>query len=159
MSSDPDETDPTRESPAGTGPPSPASPHGYPTEPEESRPRPYVRLMAAVGGVGAVALVVAAVLGATTEPAVPQTDMPPPASLIPTELLPSGMTGVPLPSGYPSDWLTGVPTEWPTSWPTGYPSLPSPTYSFPSLPELPTDYQDLPSDWPSLDLPQDGDAP
>ncbi len=126
-------------------------------EPERG-PRPYVRLMAAIGGVGAVALVVAAVMGATTEPAVPQTDMPPPASIVPTELLPSGVTEMPLPSGYPSDWLTGVPSEWPTSWPTGGPDYPTPTFSFPSLPELPT-LTELPSDWPSLDLPQDGAAP
>ncbi|MGW3283068.1 hypothetical protein ACWDR3_00310 [Streptomyces sp. NPDC001002] len=127
----------------------------------ETGRRPYVRLMAAVGGTGAVALVVAAVLGATTEPEVPAVLQTPIASALPTDLLPSGRTDLPLPSGYPSDWLTGIPTSWPTSWPTGDPSHPYPSLSFPSLGEPPTDtYPSLPSDWLSLPAPaQGGDAP
>ncbi|MFF5157938.1 hypothetical protein ACFY3N_17080 [Streptomyces sp. NPDC000348] len=110
-----------------------------PCEPELG-PRPYVRLMTAVGAIGAVAAGVAALLGLSTVPALPfPVDVPTPPGM--TDL-PSGLpTGLPggLPTDLPSRLPTGLPTRGPEAPPTGslptsVPSLPT---SFPSLPDLP----------------------
>lgn len=98
----------------------------------ELGPRPYVRLMTAVGAIGAAAAGVAAVLGLSSVPALPfPVDVP---------TLP-GMTDLPsgLPTDLPSTLPTGLPTRAPdappgSSLPTSVPNLPT---SFPSLPDLP----------------------
>jgi hypothetical protein len=98
-----------------------------PCEPELG-PRPYVRLMTAVGAVGAAAAGVAALLGLSIVPALPfPVDVP----------APPGMAD--LPTDLPSTLPTGLPTRAPeappmSSLPTSVPSLPT---SFPSLADLP----------------------
>ncbi|MFJ8620092.1 hypothetical protein ACIRD4_30190 [Streptomyces clavifer] len=90
----------------------------------EIGPRPYVRLMTAVGASGLVAAAVATVLGLSTVPALPfPVDVP----------TPPGLTD--LPSGLPSTLPTGFPTLDPGEpLPTEMPSFPT---TFPSLPEFP----------------------
>ncbi|WP_369169384.1 PT domain-containing protein [Streptomyces sp. R28] len=124
-----------------------AGPPGGP----ELGPRPYVRLMAAIGGIGIVAAVAAAIVGLTTDPVfrLPETmpSMPTPGQTS----LPSGfLTAFPteLPSDLPTDYTrpTSLPSDFPTGFPTGFPTeLPT---DFPTA--LPTDLPELPSDFPSL---------
>lgn len=88
--------------------------------------RPYVGLMAAVGGIGIVAAAVATVLGLSTLPAMPfPVDVP---------------TMPDLPSGFPS----GLPGTPPTGFPTSGPEMPLPTDIPTSVPSLPTDFPRLP---------------
>ncbi|MFJ6984553.1 MULTISPECIES: hypothetical protein [unclassified Streptomyces] len=101
--------------------------------------QPYVRLMTAVGGVGAVAAAVAVVLGFSTVPALPfpvdvpslpeQAELPVPGGL------PSGF-----PSGFPSGLPSLLPSGFPSTLPTAVPAFPT---TLPDPPDLP-DAEDLP---------------
>ncbi|MER5632846.1 hypothetical protein [Streptomyces nitrosporeus] len=98
-----------------------------PCEPELG-PRPYARLMTAVGTIGAAAAGVATVLGLSGVPALPfPVDVP----------IPPGTTD--LPNSLPSTLPTGFPTLAPeappgNSLPTSVPSFPP---TFPTVPDLP----------------------
>ncbi|MFD4573583.1 hypothetical protein ACFWNK_10030 [Streptomyces sp. NPDC058417] len=105
---------------------------------------PCVRLMTAVGGVGAVAAAVAVVLGFSTVPALPfPVDVP---------SLPE-QAELPVPGGLPSGFPSGFPSELPSLLPSGFPiTLPTAVPAFPTAlpdpPDLP-DAEDLP-DVPDL---------
>ncbi len=127
-------------SPSGPLPVSGSSPplqetRGASGEPER---RPYVRLMAALGGMGAVAALIGVLVGFTTDPAFP---LPEKLPTLPTRPgMPSGLPTGPgtLPSGFP----TGLPTEMPTGFPTGMPT------GFPT--DIPTEMPTgLPTDVPT----------
>ncbi|MCZ4604969.1 hypothetical protein O3S80_14705 [Streptomyces sp. Lzd4kr] len=93
--------------------------------------RPYVRLMAAVGAIGAGATGIALLLGLSTAPTLPfPVDVPTPPG--PADL-PSSLPTV-IPSALSTGFPTGGPGALPTSLPTSVPSLPT---SYPSLPDLP----------------------
>ncbi|MFI9103276.1 hypothetical protein ACIGXA_22410 [Streptomyces fildesensis] len=121
------------------GPRPPGSPE---REPSGQPRRPHIRLMAAVGVLGAVALTLGALAAFTTDPAIPLPEnMPTLPSRPGTFPLPSG-----LPTGLPSDFPTDLPSDLPTALPSGFPTeLPS---DFPT--ELPSDFPtDLPPDFPT----------
>ncbi|TXS40348.1 hypothetical protein EAO75_35830 [Streptomyces sp. uw30] len=150
MTFDTNEPGPVPEPPGDTRPGPPGGP--------ELGPRPYVRLMAAIGGIGLAASAAAAIVGLTTDPVfrLPETmpSMPTPGqtslpsgllSAFPTEFpsdLPTDYTRpTQLPSGFPTGFTTDLPTSFPTDFPTA----------------LPTDLSGLPSDLPGLsDLSQAG---
>jgi hypothetical protein len=156
MTYDTNETGPVTESPedAQAGPPGG----------RELGPRPYVRLMAAVGGIGVAAAVAATIVGLNNDPlfGLPETmpSLPTPGQTS----LPSGiLTAFPteLPSDLPTDYVR--PTQLPSDFPTGFTTdLPSgfPTDFPTAVPTgFPTDMPGLPSDLPSLpDLSQAGGA-
>ncbi|KUO16010.1 hypothetical protein [Streptomyces dysideae] len=121
-------------------------------EPERG-PRPYVRLMAAIGAGGLVAATVAVVVSVSTDPVM---QLPESVPTLPSDFstgdLPTSLPSMPeLPSDLPTDYTTNLPTAIPTEdLPTALPSdlLPSFPTDFPSLPSLP----EMPS------LPQAGGA-
>ncbi|MGW1616598.1 hypothetical protein ACWCQZ_45675 [Streptomyces sp. NPDC002285] len=93
--------------------------------------RPYVRLMTAVGAIGAAAAGIALLLGLSIAPALPfPVDVPTPPELAD---LPSGLPTFP-PSALPTSLPTAFPGAPSMGLPTSVPSLPT---SYPSLPELP----------------------
>ncbi|MFD3649308.1 hypothetical protein ACFWUT_18970 [Streptomyces cyaneofuscatus] len=123
--------------------PEPPDPAGHPDRPDSSSGpdspgpdrQPPRRLMAVVGGLGAAAIVLGALVGFTSDPPIPLPEkmptmpsrpgMAPPPSGWPTEL----------PSDFPSDFPTGLPSDFPTDFPTGLPSgFPS---DFPTAPPGP----------------------
>ncbi|MFD3751258.1 hypothetical protein ACFWVT_13635 [Streptomyces cyaneofuscatus] len=123
--------------------PEPPDPAGHPDRPDSSSGpdspgpdrQPPRRLMAVVGGLGAAAIVLGALVGFTSDPPIPLPEkmptmpsrpgMAPPPSGWPTEL----------PSDFPSDFPTGLPSGFPTDFPTGLPSgFPS---DFPTAPPGP----------------------
>ncbi|MFI5726174.1 PT domain-containing protein [Streptomyces cyaneofuscatus] len=119
---------------------SPGSPNG-PDSPGPDR-QPPRRLMAVVGGLGAAAIVLGALVGFTNDLPIPLPEkmptmpsrpgMAPPPSGWPTELPSDFPTG--LPSDFPTDFPTGLPSDFPSDFPTGLPS------------DFPTDF---PSDFPT----------
>lgn len=101
-----------------------------PQEPQDAsggtERRPYVRLMAALGGMGAAATLIGALVGFTTDPAFPLPEklpMPPMRSGMPSDL-PTGPGALPsgFPTGFPTEMPTGFPTGFPTEMPTGFPT-------------------------------------
>ncbi|MET9093783.1 PT domain-containing protein [Streptomyces cyaneofuscatus] len=119
--------------------PEPLDPAGHPNRPDSpngpyspGRPdrQPPRRLMAVVGGLGAAAIVLGALVGFTNDPPIPLPEkmptmpsrpgMAPPPSGWPTEL-PSDFP-TELPSDFPTDFPTGLPSDFPTDFPTGLPS-------------------------------------
>ncbi|GAA1317214.1 hypothetical protein GCM10009647_046910 [Streptomyces sanglieri] len=142
----------TDESRTATEPPGDLE-KGWPGGPEYA-PRPYVRLMAAIGTIGIAAAVAAAVVGLTTDPVLrlPETmpSMPTPGqtslptgfpTALPTDLPTDYTKPTQLPSGFlPSGFTTDLPTDFPSTFPTGFPTdVPGLPSGFPSLPELPQD--------------------
>lgn len=140
MASTADRNDPVGEPPGGDGsegrpesrlPAESPSPYG-----PELGPRPYVLLMTVIGGIGAMCVVIAVVLGVSTDPAYPMPEN------IPTQpgqtALPSGFPTA-LPTDLPTDYWTNLPTELPSDLPTNLPTdgIPSFPTDFPSLPSLP----------------------
>ncbi|QGZ47238.1 hypothetical protein GPZ77_01370 [Streptomyces sp. QHH-9511] len=127
--------------PPVSSPPGPAPASGVPER------RPYVRLMAALGGMGAVAAVIGALVGFTTDPAFPLPEKLPTLPVRPG--MPPGLPTGPgaLPSGFPSGFPTELPSGFPTDFPTDMPT------SFPT--DFPTDFSGgLPSG-----IPTDGSVP
>ncbi|ONI50336.1 MULTISPECIES: PT domain-containing protein [unclassified Streptomyces] len=129
----------------GPEPPDPAGRPDSPDGPDGPGPdrQPPRRLMAVVGGLGAAAIVLGALVGFTSDPPIPLPEkmptmpsrpgMAPPPSGWPTELPSDFPTG--LPSDLPSDFPTGLPSDFPTDFPTGLPSgFPS---DFPTAPPGP----------------------
>ncbi|MFE1473194.1 hypothetical protein ACFW6N_05015 [Streptomyces cyaneofuscatus] len=135
--------------------PEPPDPAGHPDRPDSSSGpdssgpdrQPPRRLMAVVGGLGAAAIVLGALVGFTSGPPIPLPEkmptmpsrpgMAPPPSGWPTELPSDFPTDFPtgLPSDLPSDFPTGLPSDFPTDFPTGLPSgFPS---DFPTAPPGP----------------------
>ncbi|MEU8562519.1 PT domain-containing protein [Streptomyces cyaneofuscatus] len=134
--------------------PEPLDPAGHPDRPDSSSGpdspgpdrQPPRRLMAVVGGLGAAAIVLGALVGFTNDPPIPLPEkmptmpsrpgMAPPPSGWPTELPSDFPTG--LPSDFPTDFPTGLPSDFPMDFPTGLPS------------DFPTDFPTgLPSDFPT----------
>lgn len=112
----------------------------------ETGPRPYVRFMTAIGGIGIVAAAVAVALGASTDPVLPLPEE------LPTLPGPAG-----LPSGFPTTPPTLPPAERPTGPPAGGPGR-SPTDRPPGGgPSSPTGFPGLPS-MPAFSLPPLGDG-
>ncbi|MFC8283607.1 hypothetical protein [Streptomyces cyaneofuscatus] len=132
----------------GPEPPDPAGRPDSPDGPDGPGPdrQPPRRLMAVVGGLGAAAIVLGALVGFTSDPPIPLPEkmptmpsrpgMAPPPSGWPTELPSDFPTDFPtgLPSDLPSDFPTGLPSDFPTDFSTGLPS------GFPT---------DFPSDFPT----------
>ncbi|MDO0914958.1 hypothetical protein QQM39_30275 [Streptomyces sp. DT2A-34] len=129
----------------------PAEAQAGPPGEAELGPRPYVRLMAAIGGIGIAAAAAAAIVGLTTDPIfrLPETmpSMPTPGqtslpsgilTAFPTELPSDLPTDYTRPTSLPSDFPTGFPTDLPTDFPTALPT------------DFSTDRPGLPSDFPSL---------
>jgi hypothetical protein len=116
---------------------------GPPGEPEHG-PRPYVRMMTGIGGIGIVAITVAAVVGLSTDPMFPLPETMPSMPTPGQTSLPSGFpTAFPtgLPSGIPTDYTvpTPLPSDFPTDLPTAFPTdgMPGLPSDFPTLPEFP----------------------
>ncbi|GGX23635.1 hypothetical protein GCM10010353_43340 [Streptomyces chryseus] len=147
MTSPPDKSPDTPPAPASPLVPAPACETS--PLPQETRGasggterRPYVRLMAALGGMGAAAAVIGMLVGFTTDPAFPLPERMPTMPTRPG--MPSGLPTGPgaLPSGFPTDFPTEMPTGFPTEMPTGFPTdLPT---------DIPTGLPDgLPSGFPT----------
>ncbi|MFC9185625.1 hypothetical protein [Streptomyces cyaneofuscatus] len=118
----------------GPEPPDPAGRPDSPDGPDGPGPdrQPPRRLMAVVGGLGAAAIVLGALVGFTSDPPIPLPEkmptmpsrpgMAPPPSGWPTELPSDFPTD--LPSDFPTDFPTGLPSGFPTDFPSDFPTAP-----------------------------------
>ncbi|MFJ9306873.1 hypothetical protein [Streptomyces cyaneofuscatus] len=121
----------------GPEPPDPAGRPDSPDGPGGPGPdrQPPRRLMAVVGGLGAAAIVLGALVGFTSDPPIPLPEKMPTMPSRPGMAPPPSGWPPELPSDFPTDFPTGLPSDVPTDFPTGLPSgFPS---DFPTAPPGP----------------------